>query len=562
MSKSPIVELDQDYVILNTSVTVGKSYSSKGWALSRQDIHDWIPVEEFERDCKVIINDICSDAILRFNPRLFYDSDELSFYLKELYDNGWRREKIPIGIKISKDSLFSNINSIEEYLELEFINTELLVGKSYSSKGWQLSKDIVSNLFPIEEYDLEYSIYVDGIESNAQLNLQFRLFYKNDELSAYLEELHHQNPRDKIPAKIIFEVSSVKPEIESVELESDDILEFNSCKICGNEYDVNAESLDDENKFPNFCPECVEKIIILDVYNDVKNSSFSNFVKKDFVEEKVNSNFDKIWELLIQYEFLTPLGDLFRLNGNSLIENNYSKFLSNNAPKSEMSSKKRNKRKILELIKEEENGIDEESEIPACIVCGNQLDNSNMEKCELCSDKSLATEYLKEFVTKVPYGKNFSKNTLIGCGIDSLDAEIFLKKLVNYGLISLESGVSYKLNEVSFLNDFVDKYSDNPYQLQVNYVNSNSDVLKISKKDLSSEERIDELVKWKNYGDYISFKKGQYGFISVQFKQDGMFMYSKGFNTSYEAKIEAIYYLKSLGKIVLIVEDDIKLEFK
>ena len=93
MSNSPVMDSDQDYVIINTKVTVGKSYSSRGWALSRKDIHDWIPVEEFKRNCKVFINGICSDAILRFNPRLFYESDDLSFYLKELYDKGCYKNK-------------------------------------------------------------------------------------------------------------------------------------------------------------------------------------------------------------------------------------------------------------------------------------------------------------------------------------------------------------------------------------------------------------------------------------------------------------------------------------
>ena len=562
MSNSPIIDLDQDYVLLNTNVTVGKSYSSRGWALSRQDIHDWIPVEKFERDCKVIIDDICSDAILRFNPRLFYESDELSLYLKELYDNGWYRDKIPMAIKINKSSLFSNIESVEKYLNLNFIETKLLVGKSYSSKGWQLSKEVVSKLFPSEKYAEEYSIYIDNIESNAKLNLQFRLFYKDDELSEYLEKLHKINPRDKIPAKILFEVNSNDLKEEINENEDNVIYDSNCCDICGKEYDSTLDSLDEEGKFPNLCQECIEKIVILNVYKDIKKSSLSNFVKKEFVEANIGSNFDKIWDLLIEYNFLTPLGDLFKLSGNELIENSYSKFLADDDSSTKISSKKRNRDKILELIDEEENSQEEKTEEHVCIVCGIRLNDFGLEKCELCNDKSLATEYLKEFVTKVPYGKNFSKLDLVNVGVDSLNAELFLNKLAKYDLIHFESDIFYKLNEVAFLNDFVEKYSDNPYKLQINYINENSNVLKISKEDLASEERIDAIVKWKNYGDFISFKKGQYGFLSVQFKQEGRFMYSKGFSTSYEAKIAAIYYLNSLGKIEFIVEDDIKLEFK
>ena len=437
-----------------------------------------------------------------------------------------------------------------------------MVGKSYSSKGWQLSKEVVSKLFPSEKYAEEYSIYIDNIESNAKLNLQFRLFYKDDELSEYLEKLHKINPRDKIPAKILFEVNSNDLKEEINENEDNVIYDSNCCDICGKEYDSTLDSLDEEGKFPNLCQECIEKIVILNVYKDIKKSSLSNFVKKEFVEANIGSNFDKIWDLLIEYNFLTLLGDLFKLSGNELIENSYSKFLADDDSSTKISSKKRNRDKILELIDEEENSQEEKTEEHICIVCGIRLNDFGLEKCELCNDKSLATEYLKEFVTKVPYGKNFSKLDLVNVGVDSLNAELFLNKLAKYDLIHFESDIFYKLNEVAFLNDFVEKYSDNPYKLQINYINENSNVLKISKEDLASEERIDAIVKWKNYGDFISFKKGQYGFLSVQFKQEGRFMYSKGFSTSYEAKIAAIYYLNSLGKIEFIVEDDIKLEFK
>lgn len=584
MVNSSIWDSDQNYVIIDTKVTVGKSYSSRGWALSRKDIQDWIPVEEFERNCKVIIDDICSDAILRFNPRLFYKSDELSFYLKELYDKGCYKNQISMKIKVNKSNLYKNISQIDKFINLKYIDTHLRVGKSYSSKGWQLSKDVVVHLFPLEEYDEVYSICINGIKSSAKLNTQFRLFYKSDELSEYLENLYYENPNEKMPAKIIFEYDSnhigkseVIVEDSSAEIlsnkddnficNSEVIVEDSSteklsnsenisiCSICGSKYSEN-DLIGVSNNFLGFCQLCIEKIIALEAYNKIKNSSFSKFVKQEFIEEKFTSNFNQIWELLLKFNFLIPFGDLFKLVDNEDIEQNYSKYLSNSS-KEHVIPKKRKKQKILELI-EESDGNDDE----ICVVCGKILSESEIDKCDLCKDKALASDYLKRIVTKVPYEKNFSRINLMGSNISRLDFDLIIDKLLNYNLVLSESDYIYKLNDLDFLNDFVNKYSNSPYTLQINYVNDDSEILKISRKDLASEERIDSLIKWKNYVDYVSFKKGRYEFIYVQFKQDGNFLYSKSFRTSYEAKIEAIHYLNSLGFIELIKNDDISLKFE
>ena len=552
------MDSDQDYVFIETKVSIGKSYKSKGWALSREDIHDWIPVEEFERDCQVVINGISSEAIIRFNPRLFYESNELSAYLKEFYDKGLSKEKLPMKIKVNKNNFYSNLSS-EHKPSFNNLDTTLLVGKSYSSKGWQLSHDVVSQLFPVGEYYDEYLISINGIESNANLNCQMRLFYKSDELSNYLEELYHENPRQRVDAKIIFENTNQneKSESNSNICEEETSNEFNQllCDICDESYSDKNELAD--NRFPNSCPNCIEKIHALEAYNKIKNESFSNFVKKEFIQDAFISNFNYIWELLIKYEFLVPFGDLFKLNNNELLEKKYSKFLSNNLNES-IPTKRRNRDAFLELIEEQE-GIEEKN---TCNICGSVLNNNEINKCDICRDKQLATEYLHNVVLRIPYEKNFSKSDFKRFSKDSLNSELILDKLVQYDLVMSDGSMNYKLNDVSFLNEFVNKFSDNPYELQVNYRTEGSDVPCISKNDLYSEEEIDSVIKWKDFWNYISFKKGRYGFVSVQFKRDGKFLYSKGFETSYEAKIEAINYLQSWGELILVDDKDIKLIIK
>ena len=72
---------------------------------------------------------------------------------------------------------------------------------------------------------------------------------------------------------------------------------------------------------------------------------------------------------------------------------------------------------------------------------------------------------------------------------------------------------------------------------------------------------MDEIIRWADFYDYVVFKKNKYEYVSVQFKNNGTFMYSKGYGTSYEAKIDVINYLKSLGKIKILNHDEIKLKF-
>ena len=563
MSDSLIVDFDQDYVILNTSVTVGKSYKSKGWALSRKDIHDWIPVEIFERDCKLIIGNFSSDAVLRFNPRLFYKNDELAIYLKELYDKGCYKSKIPMQIKINKKNLFYNVEGIEKYFNIDYIDTQLLVGKSYKSKGWQLSKDVVSKIFPLENYADNYLIYINDIESIAQLNTQFRIFYNNNELSDYLEELYYKNAQEKISAKIVFEDNSCFNDWGSNKIDESrdnncfDNINTNSCVICGENYNFKSDFPMGDSDSPYYCPDCVKKLYVLENYFNLKNSSLSKFIKKEHVKDQFGVDFNRIWDLLLEYEFLIPFGDLFKLNGNEFIENSYSKYLNNANLTYNSNIKERNRNKILELVSDEEN-----KEKRLCDSCGVVLTNFETDKCELCMDKSFATEYLHDIVTQVPYGKSFSKEDIISLGVDSLKADLYIEKLIKYRLLISIFDNNYKLNNVTFLNKFIGKYSNSPYGLEIDRVMDDSDVLEISKDDLSSEIKIDALVKWNNYRDFISFKRTKYGSISVQFKQDGAFLYSKLYPTYYEAKIEAIHYLKSFDKIKLVDNVNVNLKFK
>lgn len=187
--------------VIKTNVTVGKSYSSGGWALNREDIAPLIPVKHYECSGYIEIEGIKSECKLRCNPRLFYKSTELSNHLEELYYQD-SNQKVPMGILLNEEDLYNNFISNYSNLESLVISTLLPVGKSYSSKGWRLPKDVISKLIPLDEFYGSYPVFVDGIPSEAKIDIQLRLFYKSDELSDFLEDLYYENPKRRIFAKI------------------------------------------------------------------------------------------------------------------------------------------------------------------------------------------------------------------------------------------------------------------------------------------------------------------------------------------------------------------------
>ena len=186
---------------IKTQVLVGRSAKNKGWALNLDDISDFIPVKKYEFDnCKIIIEDIISDCKIRINPRLFYLGTEISDYLLQLDE----KSHVPLEIKYDKSYLNQQIEQWKN-TNLDVIETELLVGKSFSSKGWALTKDVRAMIFPIYSYEINYPITVGEIRDFGKLNIQIRLFYKSKRLSEKLEELHNIDPNQKVDAKIVFD---------------------------------------------------------------------------------------------------------------------------------------------------------------------------------------------------------------------------------------------------------------------------------------------------------------------------------------------------------------------
>lgn len=232
---------------IHTYVGFGKKIKSipSGWALNLQDIRDFIPVLRYEFECYILINDIISPCRVRINPRLFYKSPPLKEHLEKekLKDEN---KKIPIEIKFNKKELDKSLDDFSKE-NLNFIDTKLLVGKSFSSKGWGLSKEVVSQIFPMEAYNFMFPVFIDGIPVDTRINLQTRLFYSSRELSEELERLSIEDSRQKVDARIILNEEYLNLIMNSKE----DHLSDETCVLCGNPIDKDSKS--------NKCFECLDK---------------------------------------------------------------------------------------------------------------------------------------------------------------------------------------------------------------------------------------------------------------------------------------------------------------
>lgn len=588
---------------ISSKVKVGRSFSSKGWALNRKDFFDFIPVEKFEGLCEIQIGNLVFEAKINFNPRLFYESADLENHLEKLYLNGMKDIKVPLIIYFSEDKLFKNVDSKYEDTFLNQVDTSLRVGKSFKSKGWQLSKDVVSRFIPIKEYGGKYDILVDNIPAKAKLNLQLRLFYKSNELSNYLKELYKIDPKQKIDVTIklkdsfkdygldgiskektvlaLDSVSFIKHEEvnsyvnefildstveDNVNNQEDNIIssnftldDTNTCNICSNI----LTSIDDSIlknvsiDFPEVCESCLKKIVALNSYYKLKKEYGSSFIRKELANEIWDGeNFEYYWDLLGNYNFLKPLGDLFQLSLNPKIEEEYGTLISSlNNDEGDINSTSTWHEVDDEYIAQAENSSDNENIKNYCVICGKTIDEG-LDKCDDCLDKSFAIDYLKRLLPIVSPYSNFNKSYLYEQGFSNLDIELITIKLEKYGLIQRVDEDSYKLNDLSFLNQFLKdcKYDEGELEFSMG-----KNV--ITKDAFSSEEKLDKAIVWKRFKHLVEFIRRNEGYL-LQYKFNGQVANMKFFSSSYEAKLAAIQYLESENKLKVFSNEDIRLKFK
>lgn len=287
-NKTVLKESHCDYSI-RTYVNLGKKINDvpSGWALNLVDIRDFIPVLRYQFEGYVMIENIISPCRVKINPRLFYSGTNLKDYLRSQKVIDENRE-IPIIIKFNKKQL-DKVHDNFKREEIDYIDTKLLVGKSYSSKGWGLGKDVVSQIFPLFAYNFMYPVLIDDIPAETRLNIQTRLFYTSKELSRELEKLSKLDSKQKVDARIILNENY----LDLIKYFKEDNLSDNNCVICGNPIYKDGHN--------NKCFDCLDKeLVVLKIKNILK---FFNPSESFYEEDLLDLGFTKGQIQVIIYKF-------------------------------------------------------------------------------------------------------------------------------------------------------------------------------------------------------------------------------------------------------------------
>lgn len=303
-----------------SEVKVGRSYKSKVWTLNKKDILKWLPFNKWEWYCKLEIDGILIDARVVFLPRLFFKSNNLEKHLKNLVSKDKSDLLLPLKIDISS----ANFIDPHECKNIDYIDLQLTVGKSFKSKVWLLPASFSEEMISSKSQGT-FPIIVDRIPAIGTMHLRFRLFYNDKKLSEHLEELYIENPKQKVNARIIFnedfyKYSKVHEELISTDI--DNIFDagdsskdlnfeesYNHCLICGCELK--------ENEIDK-CFSCRDKNVAVKYLNDILPfiSPYVNFSKKDLIYQGIfTEDIDVLLLKLLKYDLILEVSDnCFKLN--------------------------------------------------------------------------------------------------------------------------------------------------------------------------------------------------------------------------------------------------------
>lgn len=311
MSKKVLFDTDCDYSIL-THVNLGRRMSDvpSGWALNLWDIREFIPVLRYEKECYIILRNIIAPCKIVINPRLFYKGKLLKEHLRNMKKIDENRQ-IPIEIKFNKKEL-DMVHQKFDSSSLNFIDTDLLVGKSYDSRGWALSKNVVSQLFPLNSYDLMFPVCIDNIPVETRFNIQTRLFYSSKELSDELKRLSKIDSKRRVDARIILN----EKYLESIKKLRKTHKSDNKCIVCGNSLDKDCENVK--------CYDCLDKELtvlklkkILNFFKPSETFNENDLLELGFTQCQINViiyKFDKYDLISINWDGSIQFNDGFIIN--------------------------------------------------------------------------------------------------------------------------------------------------------------------------------------------------------------------------------------------------------
>lgn len=160
-----------------TQVTVGKSYSSKGWALNKYDVESLVPLDS-EGEYSVTVDGIPSKASLQVNPRLFYKSNDLKEHLAQLAEED-DKQKVPLEIFVD-DNLIKNKD--DGYIQVKVKASTILKNNEAA-----IQNKYLNNYLPINDYLGHFNGFIDDIPAEMGLNLVSYLRFKKKFIRDYIE---------------------------------------------------------------------------------------------------------------------------------------------------------------------------------------------------------------------------------------------------------------------------------------------------------------------------------------------------------------------------------------
>ncbi|MBQ6511467.1 MAG: hypothetical protein IJI93_02215 [Methanobrevibacter sp.] len=161
------------------------SWENKGWTLSKEEISNIVPISECSTKCDMLVDNIPVKGSINTMVQLYYDSDDIKDYFKELYEinsNGI------VNLEVSCEDLKDFIS--KDYIEPN--GKILLKQKSNNSASEKRQWFAHKNIFDYYPFDSGYSkcnIIVNDMKSTARIRVVPKItFKKNDTLQKYLRE--------------------------------------------------------------------------------------------------------------------------------------------------------------------------------------------------------------------------------------------------------------------------------------------------------------------------------------------------------------------------------------
>ena len=166
-------------IILNSTNSLGKSFSNKEWHLKREVISEILPILPFEgKECLFTVNDsFKSVGKFKIDPRFKFTDKRLINHLKRLHEED-PNQYVDLKIKVADNPINAS------YLKIDDFNKDWNVFKNFNSEDNNISSDI-ANFLNNSKKDLtcNHFIIIENITKDDENSLINFFNYLHDEFN-------------------------------------------------------------------------------------------------------------------------------------------------------------------------------------------------------------------------------------------------------------------------------------------------------------------------------------------------------------------------------------------